>query len=149
MKKYLGLFLLLSSAHASAQTMYCVQTSRDLISELYRDYPVQSTKDLAGASRQVLRQYFDSNLVQLLLREQKCAAKVHGQCNLDFNILSNSQDVADDVAIRVLEANEHQAKLKVGEQILNFKMRMENNCMRIQDIEYQEIGRLKQILSRK
>ena len=149
MKKYVVLILLLSSAQVFAENISCVQSSRDLISELYRDYPVQSDKDIAGEPRPILRHYFDANMVQLLLREQKCAAKIQGQCNLDFNILSNAQDVEDDVQIRVLDATEHRAMLKVGGQLIDFKMRMEQNCMRIQDIEYEETDSLKQRLSKK
>lgn len=149
MKKYVVLILLLSSVQVFAENISCVQSSRDLISELYRDYPVQSDKDVAGEPRPILRNYFDANMVQLLLREQKCAAKIQGQCNLDFNILSNAQDVEDDVQIRVLDATEHRAMLKVGGQFIDFKMRMEQNCMRIQDIEYEETDSLKQRLSKK
>lgn len=149
MKKYLVVVLLLSSAQVFADNISCVQSSRDLISELYRDYPLHSDKDIAGEPRQILRHYFDANMVQLLLREQKCAAKIQGQCHLDFNILSNAQDVADDISIRVFDATEHRALLKVGEQFIDFKMRMEQNCMRIQDIEYEEADSLKQRLSGK
>lgn len=139
--------MLLSSTQAFAHNISCVQSSRDLISELYRDYPVQSDKDIAGEPRHILRHYFDANLVQLFLAEQKCAAKTHDQCHLDFNILSNTQNVVDDTSVRVLEATEHRVKLKVGGQFIDFKMRMQQNCMRIQDIEYNGVGSLKDLLS--
>ncbi len=79
----------------------------EVVAHLYRDHAWEAMASSSGpndkgfgapiaqASRQVLEQYFEKHLVDLLERDARCEDKHEGEvCNLDFNILFSSQDPA-------------------------------------------------------
>lgn len=71
-----------------------------IVAKLYRDFawealidePKQSELELLNQPRQVLSQYFNNNLVSLLLKDRECQRKTHEICNLDFLPIWAGQD---------------------------------------------------------
>lgn len=60
-----------------------------LLNEIY-----QSKFSIDEASENKLSEYFDARLTKLILKEQKC--REGGEiCDIDFDILTNSQDISD------------------------------------------------------
>ncbi|MEO8777373.1 MAG: hypothetical protein ABI389_01740 [Rhodanobacter sp.] len=80
-----------------------------LVTALYRTYaweaviaqPDLSSFELFEQPRNVLAQYFDGHLVELILQDRECAKSTHEVCRLDFMPLWSGQDPgATDLAIR-------------------------------------------------
>ncbi len=72
------------------------------VAKLYRDYaweavleePTFADLELFQQSGQVLGQYFEKHLVQLILRDRQCSNESHGVCRLDFSPMWSGQDPA-------------------------------------------------------
>lgn len=80
-----------------------------LVTRLYKAYaweavieqPDLSSSDLFEQPRNVLAQYFDKHLVELILQDRECAEKAHEVCRLDFMPMWSGQDPgATDLVIR-------------------------------------------------
>ena len=107
----LNLTILLSACDRSQQTdlnsgnpqKSVIQTEKlclepkDLLESLY-----QSNMNPLSATESELKQYFDNKLANRFIAEQKCAEK-EGICDIDFNILYDSQD-PEDLSYRIEEA---------------------------------------------
>jgi len=72
-----------------------------IVTRLYHDYAFSAVLEfnapyepVENEPRRVLEKYFDATLVEDLLREQRCAVRSGGICNLDFQPMWNSQDQA-------------------------------------------------------
>ncbi|GLQ90226.1 hypothetical protein [Dyella flagellata] len=71
-----------------------------LVTQVYRDYawqaiieePADAGADLFDQPPQVLGRYFDSHLVELIVRDHQCRERTHEVCRLDFAPLWDSQD---------------------------------------------------------
>jgi len=70
-----------------------------IVTRLYHDYAFSAVLDfnapyepVENEPRTVLEKYFDATLIEDLLRDQRCAVRSGGICNLDFQPMWNSQD---------------------------------------------------------
>lgn len=69
-----------------------VDSPERVVSSLYSDFPPDGDQDVTWQKKEVLAKYFDSNLVDLFLKDQECSEKEKGICNIDFMILFAAQD---------------------------------------------------------
>ena len=108
-----------------------------LLEKLY-----QSNLNPLSATESELKQYFDNKLANKFIAEQKCAGKV-GACNLDFNLLYDSQDPKDST-YRIEETkNPYEYFVWIGGQegqriVFSFDQLTTNanKCSRIVNISY-------------
>lgn len=85
---------------ASAAVNAKPQSSGHLVAELYKNFAWQAIahqadffgEDLAHQRRGSLDRYFSPALAQLLVHDAACQVKSQGICNLDFDLLFDSQD---------------------------------------------------------
>ena len=77
---------------ASASVAVVVHLYRDFAWEAVVEEPTSSGPGLLDQPRQVLAQYFDNNLVSLILKDRACTARTEGVCNLEFMPIWASQD---------------------------------------------------------
>lgn len=75
--------------NVKAQTDKKCLDQMQLLNEIY-----QNKFSIDEVSEKKLSQYFDARLTQLILKEQKCR-KSGEICDIDFDILTNSQDISD------------------------------------------------------
>lgn len=109
------------------------RSAKELIQYMY-----DSQFDLADFTPLSMSQYFDPKLSKLIEKDKHCAEK-YGVCNIDFDILMDSQD-PEDYRIRI-ENTQNLNKLRVlihygeSEKNLIFEMNSEH-CPKIKDIHY-------------
>ncbi|MDV2438609.1 DUF3828 domain-containing protein [Acinetobacter gerneri] len=155
MKKILlGFAVMMSAMSSHAATNTCFKSSQDLVKTLYKNYPLNiDAKDISSQKPVILTQYFSKQLVNLLVKDQKCAAKIQGECNLGFNILSNAQDEPEDSQIKILQASPKVVTVKINfqpsAQFIDFVMQQQQGCYLIDDIKYDDHDSLRKILSQK
>lgn len=134
-----------------------------VVARLYQDYAWQAIatqpdlfgEGLASESKTRLENYFEPELAHLLVEDSACEAKNHGICNLDFDLLFDSQDprVADLEVTRVAPGR---VRVRFNDPVtdkktlIEFRLAVVNGKWRITDIVY---GRhpqesLKTVLSR-
>lgn len=74
----------------------------------------------------------------MLLRDYRCREKTGGVCNIDFNILSNSQD--DLGGFKILQATNNVVTVKFDTpmhgEFIDFYIENKGICKVIKDIEY-------------
>jgi hypothetical protein len=92
----LGLSLCWSSNTLAARP----ESEAKVVARLYKDYAWQafSTQSelfgdgLGGQSKAILEQYFTPDLAKLLVEDTACEIRTKEMCNLDFDLLFDSQD---------------------------------------------------------
>src|SRR5262245_31525957 len=68
----------------------------DFIRSLYRFHqPGRDTPDWFG-NKQTLSKYFDKELTALFIKDDECAKREQGVCNLDFDQIYDAQDFEKD-----------------------------------------------------
>jgi hypothetical protein len=120
-----------------------------VIAHLYKNYAWQAIatqpdlfgEGLAGASKAELERYFSSEIAQLLLADSACQVRTGEICNLDFDLLFDSQDprVVDLDVQRVAPGGVRvQFKDPVTEKktVIEFKLALQQGKWRIADIVY-------------
>jgi hypothetical protein len=138
-------------------------TEAKVVATLYQDYAWQAIttqsdlfgEGLASASESRLSRYFSPELAKLLVADSACQAKAREICNLDFDILFDSQDprVADLDLQRVAPGRVH---VRFTDPVtdkkthIDFRLATVNGDWRITDIVYQKHPQqsLKNVLSR-
>lgn len=76
------------------------ETEAGVVAKLYKDFAWQAIasqpdlfgNDIAQQSRSTLERYFTPALANLLVRDVACRVKFQGVCNLDVDVLFDSQD---------------------------------------------------------
>jgi hypothetical protein len=144
---------------------YAAQSESEakVVARLYQDYAWQAMatqpdlfgEGLASASKNRLEHYFAPELAHLLVEDSSCEAKNHEICNLDFDLLFDSQDprVTD---LEVTRLGPGRVRVHFNDPVtdkktlIEFKLTLANGKWRITDIVY---GRhpqesLKTVLSR-
>jgi hypothetical protein len=161
----LALIAALASPFCSPNLSYAAQSESEakVVAKLYQDYAWQAIatqsrlfgEGVAGAGRTRLERYFAPKLTQLLIADWACQEATHEMCNLDFDILFDSQDprVADlDVALLAPGRVQVQFNDPVTDKktLIEFKLAMVERRWRIDDIVYQKHPQqsLKTVLSR-
>ena len=78
-----------------------VQLYRAYAWEAVIDEPTQPTLELMEQPGKVLARYFDDTLTALILTDRACAARVHGECNLDFLPIWDGQDPSGSAEMKI------------------------------------------------
>jgi len=95
MKYKLFTFIFLSfffSVTNASNDEKCFEDSKSLITNLYKNYPVDGNKIIESADRKTISRFFSNQLTNMLVKDYACRSNLNGVCNIDFNILSNAQD---------------------------------------------------------
>jgi hypothetical protein len=120
-----------------------------VVADLYKDYAWQAFatqpdlfgEGLAGASKAQLEKYFSPEMTRLLVADSACEARTGESCNLDFDLLFDSQDprVVDLDVQRVAPGSVRvQFKDPVTDKktVIDFKLAVQQGKWRIADIVY-------------
>ncbi|HEX8612681.1 MAG TPA: DUF3828 domain-containing protein [Telluria sp.] len=156
--------LALALGWASAAVAAKPESEAAVVARLYKDFAWQAIagqpdlfgEDLAHQRKATLERYFSPTLAELLVRDAACQVKSQGICNLDFDILFDSQDP------RVIDLEVHPvASGKVSVAFKNpatdeqtkiaFHLSQVAGKWKIADIVYRKAGQpsLLKVLSRK
>jgi hypothetical protein len=92
--------LALAFGWASAAVAAKPESEASVVARLYKDFAWQAIasqsdlfgEDLAHQRKATLERYFSPALAELLVRDAACQVKSQGICNLDFDLLFDSQD---------------------------------------------------------
>ena len=88
--------------HAQASPVSAVvKLYRDYAWEAVIDEPMAPNLELMGQPRRVLARYFDDSLTTLILADRACAARVHGECRLDFLPIWDGQDPSGSAQMKI------------------------------------------------
>lgn len=124
-----------------------------VVEQLYRDFPAQSDRSIAGEPPAVLNRYFTPQLTKLIHADDLCARRTHGICKLDFVLNYDSQDpeardlrVNDDEEVRVRFGRSNGGR----EETVTIRYRMVRTKAgwRVDDLIYPSGRSLRAILSR-
>ena len=124
---------------------------QEIVSALYKDWGHQQDNPIQKQSLTILKKYFSSDLADLLDADNKCVNEGY-VCNLDFNLLWNSQDPVAEKATISLGSTSDEAIVQIPglqnktEKII-FKLKEESGEWKIDDIQYPKIPSLKKQLS--
>jgi hypothetical protein len=155
----LGLSLLCAAGAGAAQT----ESEAEVVARLYKDYAWQafSTQSdlfgegLGGESKATLQKYLTPDLAKLLVEDTACEIRTRELCNLDFDLLFDSQDprITDLEVARLSPGNVRvQFKDPVTDKTtrIEYKLVMVSGKWRITDIIYSAHPQpsLKKVLSR-
>lgn len=148
-----------STAHAAAN-----ESEAKVVANLYKDYAWQAIAGqsdlfgggLGGQSKASLEKYFASDLAKLLAEDSACQVRTREICNLDFDLLFDSQDprVTD---LEVEKSAPGKVRVQFKDPVtdettrIEFKLAMVSGKWRITDIIYRKKDEpsLKSILSQK
>jgi len=149
-----ALFILLiftSAACFGADTKK--SSPEDFIRSLYRFHqPGRDTPDWFG-DKQTLSKYFDKELTALFIKDDECAKREQGVCNLDFDPIYDAQDFEKETTNLQIAAVAGQPDLfnvtftNLGTRTLVYRLTNTPSGWRISDIKYPEGPSLKEILS--
>jgi hypothetical protein len=154
----LGLSLSWSTGVSAAQA----DAEAKVVARLYKDYAWQAFsiqtelfgQGLGSANKATLEKYFAPDLAKLLVEDTACAVRTRELCNLDFDLLFDSQDprITDLDVMRVSPGKVRvQFKDPVTDKVtqIDFNLVMASGKWRIADIIYSEHSQqsLKKILS--
>jgi hypothetical protein len=135
-----------------------------VVATLYHDYAWQAItaqpdlfgEGLASASKSRLERYFTPELAHLLLADSACQMRERGICNLDFDLLFDSQDPrVTDLDVQKLDPGRVQVQFKdpvTGKKtLIEFKLAKVAGEWRITDVLYlgAQQRSLKTVLSRR
>lgn len=149
-----------NSMAVAAQT----EASAVVVARLYKDFAWQAMatqrhlfgEDLAHQGKASLEKYFAPPLAELLVRDAACQVKAQGICNLDFDLLFDSQDPrVTDLDVQAVAPDKVSVAFKdpVSEEKtkIDFNLAHVAGKWRIVDISYGKNSgtSLKKILSRK
>jgi hypothetical protein len=100
--KRLGLIISAALAIGSSGTVLAAKAGGEavVVAKLYKDFAWQAVasqadlfgEDLSHQSKSTLKKYFAPALADLLVKDAACQMKSQGICNLDFDLLFDSQD---------------------------------------------------------
>lgn len=125
----------------------------DFIRSLYHFHqPGKDTPDWFG-DKGTLSMYFDKELTALFIKDDECAKREHGVCNLDFDPIYAAQDFDKETTNLQIAAVKDQPDsfnvtfTNLGTRTLVYRLTNTPDGWRISDIKYPEGPSLKEILS--
>lgn len=126
----------------------------EFIRSLYRFHqPGKETQDWFG-DKQTLSKYFNNELTALFIKDDECAKREEGVCNLDFDPIYDAQDFDKETTNLHVAAVADQPDAfnvtftNLGTRTLLYRLTNTPAGWRISDIKYPEGASLKEILSR-
>lgn len=131
-KMLLGTLLLVPTI-TSANTCY---TKSDTLT-----FPVDESNNIREANPALLNKFFSKKLSDLIIKDEKCAERVQGLCNIDLDISTGAQDSPDQNKYTIIQSTNTQVKIQLEynhtPELLIFKINSKSKCMLIEDIYYQ------------
>jgi len=124
----------------------------DFIRSLYHFHePWKDQPDWFGDKR-TLSKYFDKELTTLFIKDDECAKREQGVCNLDFDPIYDAQDFEETTNLQIAAVEGKPDLFKVtftnlGTRTLVYRLTNTPSGWRISDINYPEGPSLKEILS--
>ncbi len=124
----------------------------EFIRSLYRFHqPWRDQPDWFGDKR-TLSNYFDKELTALFIKDDECAKREQGVCNLDFDPIYDAQDFEKTTNLQITAVIGQPDLFKVtftnlGTRTLVYKLTNTPSGWRISDIKYSEGPSLKETLS--
>ncbi|ARG15356.1 TPA: hypothetical protein JIZ13_10510 [Acinetobacter nosocomialis] len=116
----------------------CFKDSKSLITNLYKTFPVNGNKIVESADKKTISKFFNNQLTTMLLNDYKCRGKSNGVCNIDFNILNNSQD--DLGEFNILQATNNIVTVKFDTpthgEFIDFLIESKGECKVVKNIQY-------------
>lgn len=116
----------------------CFKDSKILIINLYEAFPVDGNKIVESSDRKIISRFFNKQLTTMLLNDYKCRGESNGVCNIDFNILNNSQD--DLGKFKILQATNNIVTVKFDTpthgEFIDFLIENKGECKLIKNIKY-------------
>ncbi|MDN8306191.1 hypothetical protein QZK36_06135 [Acinetobacter baumannii] len=151
MKYKLFTFIFLSfffSVTNASNDEKCFEDSKSLITNLYKNYPVDGNKIIESADRKTISRFFSNQLTNMLVKYYACRSNLNGVCNIDFNILSNAQD--DIGKFSILQATNNIVTVKFNTpthgEFIDFLIENKGKCKLIKNIKYDNNTNLIKIL---
>ena len=136
---FIFLFFLYGVANASNEEK-CFKDSKILITNLYKNYPVDGNKIIENADRKTISRFFSNQLTNMLVKDYTCRSNLNGVCNIDFNILIHSQDAPN--KYKILQDADNLVTVKVEyhqySEFINFVINKESSCKKIGNIKYDD-----------
>ncbi|WP_407504545.1 hypothetical protein [Acinetobacter baumannii] len=143
MKYKLFTFIFLSfffSVTNASNDEKCFEDSKSLITNLYKNYPVDGNKIIESADRKTISRFFSNQLTNMLVKDYECGSNLNGVCNIDFNILIHSQDTPN--KYKILQDTDNLVTVKVEyhqySEFINFVINKESSCKKIRNIKYDD-----------
>lgn len=137
---------------ANAKPDQCLPPKK-LVEELYKKFsPVESNgKNISSQNTDILKKYFSKNLTSLIDKDNKCEIKTGGICKINYDILTNSQDIDDDTKIVFLKTQKfddvvNMISFNSSNKFIRFNFIKEKSCYLIDDIIYDRNTSLKKAL---
>ncbi|MFJ1519858.1 hypothetical protein ACG59Z_08200 [Acinetobacter sp. ABJ_C1_1] len=125
----------------------CFEDSKSLITNLYKNYPVDGNKIIESAGRKTISRFFSNQLTNMLVKDYECSS-LNGVYNIDFNILSNAQD--DIGKFSILQATDNIVTIKFDTpthgEFIDFLIENKGKCKLIKNIKYDNNTNLIKIL---
>lgn len=148
-KLFTFIFLSFSCGVASASNdEKCFKDSKSLITNLYKNFPIDGNKIIESADRKTISRFFSKQLTNMLIKDYKCSSNFNGVCNIDFNILSNAQD--DIGKFSILQATDNIVTVKFDTpthgEFIDFLIEGKGECKVIKNIKYDNNTNLIKIL---
>lgn len=140
------------------------KSEASVVVKLYKDFAWQAIAsqadlfggDLAHQRKASLEKYFTSALAELLVRDAACQVKSQGICNLDFDLLFDSQDPrVTDLEVETVASGKVTVTFKDPvsdeQKRIGFNLAQVSGKWRIADIIYAKNGQqsLLKVLSRR
>lgn len=126
----------------------CFKDSKKLITNLYKNYPVDGNKIIESSGRKNISRFFSNQLTNMLVKDYECSSSLNGVCNIDFNILSNAQD--DIGKFSILQATDNIVTVKFDMpthgEFIDFLIEGKGECKVIKNIKYDNNTNLIKIL---
>ncbi|MPS61931.1 hypothetical protein [Acinetobacter sp.] len=144
---FIFLSILCSVTNASSDEK-CFKSSKDLITNLYKNYPVDGNKIIESADRKTISRFFANQLTNMLVKDYECRSNLNGVCNIDFNILSNAQ--YDIGKFSIIQATDNIVTVKFDTpthgEFIYFFIGNKGKCKLIKNIKYDNNTNLIKIL---
>jgi hypothetical protein len=164
--KRLGLIVSAALALGWSGTVLAAKMDNEavVVAKLYKDFAWQAVasqtdlfgEDLSHQRKAALEKYFAPALADLLVKDAACQAKSRGICNLDFDLLFDSQDPrVTDLEVKTTSPGRVSVVYKdpVDDKTtrIDFDVARVDGIWKITDVVYRGPDKvsLKQVLSRK
>ena len=116
-----------------------------MILELYSTFPIDGNLVVEESDQKTISRFFSPELTSLLKKEDDCREQTTGVGNLEFKILSHSQD--DLKGFKILQATNNIVRIKFDTpdhgEFIDFIIQDNKKCKLIKDIKYNDTNLLK------
>lgn len=149
------LLLFLSGGSSQSATPAPADSPENFVRSLYKYHLSHYDKNYWFDNKEKLSKYFDSNLTDQFLRDEKCNNKTQEICNLDFDPIIDAQDL-DNKYPATFDVKRLDSKSKtlckvifqnITKRTIIYKLLRTKLGWRISDIYYENGQTLKNILS--